>query len=97
MPAKNPKRTVHLRPRYYRWFVEPGVEWVETNTGLCHAGLADADRSIGSGADRCLGMSLPPGHQCPVGTNHSAKEKIRPLLTACRQHGLQLIRALLPM
>ena len=33
MPAKNPKRTVHLRPRYYRWFVEPGVEWLETNTG----------------------------------------------------------------
>ncbi len=23
---------LHIKPRYYRWHVDPGVEWVETNT-----------------------------------------------------------------
>ena len=25
-------RWLHLRPRYHRWHVDPGVEWVESNT-----------------------------------------------------------------
>src|SRR5512137_1839480 len=26
-------RALHIHPRYHRWFVDPGVEWIETNTG----------------------------------------------------------------
>ena len=27
---------LHIRPRYHRWHVDPGVEWVETHTGYAH-------------------------------------------------------------
>jgi nicotinamidase-related amidase len=26
------KRTIAIKPRYHRWYVDPGVEWLETNT-----------------------------------------------------------------
>src|SRR4030042_6345543 len=26
-------RTLSVKPRYYRWHVDPGIEWLETNTG----------------------------------------------------------------
>jgi nicotinamidase-related amidase len=26
------KRTISIKPRYHRWHVDPGVEWLETNT-----------------------------------------------------------------
>ena len=27
---------LNVRPRYHRWHVDPGVEWLETNTGYAH-------------------------------------------------------------
>src|SRR6516165_1597400 len=32
-PPPDPPKTLHVRPRYHRWHVDPGVEWIETNTG----------------------------------------------------------------
>src|SRR6516165_8810304 len=27
---------LHVQPRYHHWHVDPGVEWIETNTGYAH-------------------------------------------------------------
>ena len=31
-PADAAARALHLRPRYYRWYVDPGQQWSEKNT-----------------------------------------------------------------
>ena len=30
------ERVLRISPRYHRWHVDPGVEWVEANTGYAH-------------------------------------------------------------
>lgn len=31
--AQASPKTLKINPRYHRWHVDPGVEWLETNTG----------------------------------------------------------------
>ena len=32
--------SMQIKPRYYRWHVDPGVEWIEKNTGYTHLELS---------------------------------------------------------
>jgi nicotinamidase-related amidase len=94
MSDKKPKRTVHLRPRYYRWFVEPDVEWVETNTGY-----ATLDWQVPIDQSAVVLIDVWECHYLQDTSARSEQiiqQKIRPLLAACRQHGLQLIHAPAP-
>ena len=85
------EKTVRVTPRYHRWHVDPGVEWVEANTGyawldweipLPQAALVLVDvwdrHYLGDTAARAEGI---------------IQERILPLLGACRRVGLRVIHA----
>lgn len=82
---------IAIRPRYYRWHVDPGVEWVEANTGY---GFMDWEIPI---AQTALVL-------VDVWSHHYLKDvedrseaivcnKIVPLLDACRKAGMPIAHA----
>ena len=84
-------QTLYIRPRYYRWFVEPGVEWVETNTGYAHLDWEIPIEQCG-----LVLVDVWDGHYLKDTDSRSEQiiqGNIRPLLSACRKSGLQLIHA----
>lgn len=82
---------LHIRPRYYRWHVDPGIEWTEANTG--HACL---DWEIPLSQAALVLVDVWDKHYL-ADTDARAQEiilnKIRPLLGESRRAGLQLIHA----
>lgn len=82
---------LHVRPRYYRWAVDPGVEWTEANTRHHHL-------------DWTMPVSQCALVLIDVWNNHYLKEtkerserivqeRIRPLVDECREHGVAVIHA----
>jgi len=82
---------LRVRPRYYRWHVDPGVEWVETNTG--HAEL---EWEIPLAQAAVVLVDVWDRHylkDTEARAEGIIQEKIRPLLEGCRRTGLRLIHA----
>lgn len=90
LPVDNGK-SVKIKPRYVRWHVDPGVEWLETNLG--HRYL-----------DWEIPLSQCALVLVDVWSHHYIKEpqeraeaiintKLSPLVEKCRKEGLQLIHA----
>jgi len=85
------ERQIHIRPRYYRWHVDPGVEWVETNTGY-----AQLDWEIPISQAGLVLVDVWDRHylkDTEARAEAIIKEKIVPLVSACREAGLQIIHA----
>lgn len=82
---------LHIRPRYHRWHVDPGVDWVETNTH--HATL---DWSIPLSQAAIVLVDVWDRHYL-VDTQARADAiidaRLVPLLADCRKAGLPIIHA----
>ena len=83
--------TLSIHPRYYRWYVDPGEEWLETNTDY-------------SNLDWDIPLSKIALVLVDVWQRHYIKDteargeeivngKLVPLMTACRKAGLPIIHA----
>ncbi|NUQ63652.1 MAG: isochorismatase family protein [Pirellulales bacterium] len=89
--AGSAERSLHLKPRYYRWFVEPGKPWIEKNTSY---GYLDWEVPLSQ-----VGLVLVDvwdRHYLEDPKARAEKiiqEKIRPLLDACRRAGVEIIHA----
>ncbi|MCK5732873.1 MAG: isochorismatase family protein [Candidatus Latescibacteria bacterium] len=85
------EQSLHISPRYYRWHVDPGVEWVETHTGYAHLNW-----EIPLSQAALVLVDVWDGHYLTDTAARSEaiiQQKIRPLLGACREAGLQVIHA----
>ena len=86
-------RAIHIRPRYYRLFTDPGTEMAEQNYG--HREL-DWEMSLSEAAL----VSLDVWNRTPWAAQDSqdradevVETKIVPLVEACRACGLQVVHA----
>lgn len=89
--AAKDERLLHIKPRYYRWHVDPGEAWLETNTGY-----ARLDWEIPMSQAALVLVDVWDRHYLKEPEDRAERiiqEKIRPLLTACRKAGLQIIHA----
>ncbi len=82
---------VRLRPRYHRWHVDPGVDWLEANTKHDHL-----DWQVP--AQRCALVLLDVWNQHYLKDTEARAEdiiqhRLRPLLTAWRGAGLPVVHA----
>ena len=87
-------RTLRVQPRYHRWFVEPGVEWLETNT---HHATVDWDIPV----DQCALVLVDVWQHhylkdTEARSDRIMREKIVPLLEAARRDGVTVIHAPAP-
>jgi nicotinamidase-related amidase len=83
--------SLHIRPRYYRWHVDPGVEWLEANTDYAHLDwtvpLPQAALVLVDVWDRHYLKDAAARAEIII------QEKFVPLLAGCRQAGLTIIHA----
>lgn len=82
---------LHIKPRYHRWHVEPGVEWLESNTAA-----ATLDWTIPLPQVALVLVDVWDHHylkDTEARTEQVIDEKLLPLLTACRAAGLSVIHA----
>ncbi len=82
---------LHLKPRYYRWHVDPGVEWVEPNTTYAHL-----DWSIPLSQAALVLVDVWDAHylkDTAARAEEIIQTTLRPLLSACREAGLEIIHA----
>ena len=88
------EKSLHIRPRYYRWHVDSGVEWAETHTGYAYLDweipLSQAALVLVDVWDRHYLKDTAARAEAII------QRKIRPLLSACRDAGLQVIHAPAP-
>lgn len=85
------ERILHVKPRYYRWHVDPGVEWVEKNTGY-----AELDWEVPLSQAALVLVDVWDRHylrDTAARAEEIIQHKIRPLIQACRQAGMQIIHA----
>lgn len=85
------EHVLHIKPRYYRWYVDPGEEWTETNTRY-----AELEWEIPLSQCAVVLVDVWNYHYLKDTMARSEKiihERIVPLLRACRSAGLQLIHA----
>ena len=84
-------KVLHIHPRYHRWFVDPGVEWIETNTGY-----ASLDWKIPVSQVALVLVDVWQRHYLKD-TEARAEDIINsnlvPLLAACRKTGFNIIHA----
>jgi nicotinamidase-related amidase len=85
------QRLLRVKPRYYRWHVDPGKEWLEKNTGYARLNweipLSQAALVVVDVWDRHY-LKGPQER-----AERIIQESIRPLVAACRKAGLQVIHA----
>ena len=82
---------LHIRPRYHRWHVDPGVEWVESNTTWDHL-----DWRIPLSRVALVLVDVWDRHY--LKDTHARAEEIiqqrlRPLVDRCRAAGLPIVHA----
>ncbi|MBN1671486.1 MAG: isochorismatase family protein [Kiritimatiellae bacterium] len=85
---------LYIQPRYYRWHVDPGVEWVEPNTGY-----ATLDWEIPVSQAALVLVDVWDRHylkDTAARSERIVREKLCPLLRACRAGGLRVIHAPAP-
>ena len=84
-------RSLKVHPRYHRWHVDEGAEWVEPNTGYAHL-----DWEIPLSETALVLVDVWNQHYLKD-TQARAEEiiqsRIRPLLSATRKAGLPIIHA----
>jgi nicotinamidase-related amidase len=84
-------RILRIKPRYYRWHVDPGVEWVEKNTNYAHL-----DWKIPLNQAALVLVDVWDRHylkDTEARAEAIIREKIVPLLAACRRAGMQIVHA----
>lgn len=80
-----------ISPRYYRWHVDPGVDWVETNTEYAHL-----DWKIPLDQTALVLVDVWEGHylsDCEARINDITEKHLEPLLTRARRVGMPIIHA----
>lgn len=83
--------TLRVRPRYYRWYVDPGVEWTEANTRPAYL-----DWNLPVSECALVLIDVWNAHylrETKERTERIIKERLRPLVEACRRHGLPVVHA----
>ena len=89
--ASADERVLRIEPRYYRWHVDPGEEWLEKNTGY-----ARLDWEIPISQAALVVVDVWDRHYIKDPEERAEviiQEKIRPLVAACRKSGLQIVHA----
>ena len=84
-------RTISIQPRYHRWYVDPGVEWLETNTGY-----ATLDWTIPISRTALILVDVWQRHyikDTEARGETIITNKLVPFMTACRKAGMQIIHA----
>jgi nicotinamidase-related amidase len=85
------EKVLHIHPRYHRWFVDPGVEWLEANTTY-----ASLDWKIPVSRVAIVLVDVWQRHYLKD-TEERAEGIIRsalvPMLRVCRETGLNIIHA----
>lgn len=84
-------RQLHLHPRYHRWHVDAGKEWLETNTGP-----AQLDWTIPLEQVAIVLVDVWSGHylkDTAARADEIIDERFVPLLAGCRNAGLTIIHA----
>jgi nicotinamidase-related amidase len=84
-------KVVHIHPRYHRWFVDPGVEWIESNTGY-----ATLDWKIPVSESAIVLVDVWQRHYLKDTEERAEaiiQSKLVPLLSACRKSGINIIHA----
>ncbi|MEQ1825323.1 MAG: isochorismatase family protein [Pirellula sp.] len=82
---------LRIRPRYHRWHVDPGVEWIETNTAY-----AQLDWTIPLSQTALVLVDIWDHHYLKETEARAEKiidERLVPLMTACRQAHMPIIHA----
>ena len=85
---------LQIKPRYYRWHVNAGLDWLEENTGYAHLDwqipLSQAGLVLVDVWDRHYLKDIEARAEAII------QENIRPLLQTCRRSGLEIIHAPAP-
>lgn len=84
-------RTLSIRPRYYRWHVDPGVDWTEANTGYDFL-----DWEIPMDQVALVSLDVWDGHYLQETRDRIQAitvGRIAPLLKVVRATGLPIIHA----
>src|SRR5690606_38823113 len=82
---------LNVRPRYHRWHVDPGVEWLETNTGYAHL-----DWSIPLPQTALVLVDVWQRHYLKDTEERGEKiiqNKLIPLVNTCRKYNMRVIHA----
>jgi len=90
-PESPRDRVLKLKPRYHRWHVDAGKEWLETNTGYAHL-----DWSIPLSQVALVLVDVWSNHylkDAAARADAIIEERFVPLLEGCRKAGLQIIHA----
>ena len=85
------EKTIAVKPRYHRWFVDPGQEWLETNTGYSRL-----DWKIPLANAAVVLVDVWQRHYIKEPEERAEKiiiSKLLPLLADCRKKGLKIIHA----
>ncbi len=85
------ERVLHIQPRYYRWHVDPGEQWLEKKTGY-----ARLDWKIPLSQAALVLVDVWDRHYLKEPEERAERiiqAKIRPLLATCRDAGMQVIHA----
>lgn len=80
-----------IAPRYYRWHVDPGVDWVETSTDYAHL-----DWQIAIDQAALVLVDVWEGHylaDCETRINKVVEDNLSPVLTCVRNSGMRVIHA----
>ncbi len=91
MPAGKDGRTLNIKPRYHRWHVDPGQEWLETNTEY-----STLDWKIPVSQTALVLLDVWQRHYIKETEERAEKiinEKYVPLLEKVRANGMQVIHA----
>lgn len=84
-------RILSIHPRYYRWYVDPGEEWLETNTDY-----ATLDWNIPISQTALVLVDVWQRHyikDTEARGEAIINNNLIPLMEACRKAGLQIIHA----
>lgn len=82
---------LRIRPRYHRWHVDPGVEWIETNTAY-----AQLDWTIPLSQTALVLVDVWDHHYLRDAEARAEKiidERFSPLMASCRQAHMPIIHA----
>lgn len=83
--------SLHLHPRYHRWHVDPGVDWVEANTTWAHL-----DWQIPLDRAALVLVDVWDRHylkDTAARAEEIIQQRLRPLVAACRGAGLAVVHA----
>ncbi|HEY0666971.1 MAG TPA: isochorismatase family protein [Sphingobacteriaceae bacterium] len=83
--------SLHIKPRYHRWHVDPGVEWLETNTGY-----KTLDWTIPVSQTALVLLDVWQRHyikDTEARGETIIQEKLVPLIAECRKKGMPIIHA----